>query len=193
PVTVTDPNALTGSSYTLSFGTNAAGDLTYTLAKDGTPATTQVFDPSKPISFDGLSVSITGTPAKGDQFTVQPSGFQSLFDTVDRFATALETAQDGASGRAAYQNIGNQTLQNLDQALGHILSVRAQIGGRLSALDNGRDANGAAVLNLQTTKSGIDDLDYASAVTALYQHLTALQAAEQSYAKIQGLSLFNYL
>lgn len=193
PVTVTDPNALAGSSYTLAFDTNASGALTYTLAKDGTPATTQIFNPGEPIRFDGLSVSIEGTPAKGDQFTVQPSGFQSLFDTVNRFATALETAQDGAGGQAAYQNIGNQTLQNLDQALDHILTLRAQIGGRLNALDSGRDANEAAVLNLQTTKSGVDDLDYASAITELYQHLIGLQAAQQSYAKIQGLSLFNYL
>lgn len=193
PATVTDPSALTGSSYTLTFDTNVAGDLTYTLSKDGTPATTQVFDPSQSIRFDGLSVSFDGIPAKGDQFTVQPSGFQSLFETVDRFATALETAQDGANGRTAYQNIGNQTLQNLDQALNHILNVRAQVGGRLNALDGGRNANDAAILNLQTAKSGIDDLDYASAVTELYQYLTGLQAAQQSYVKIQGLSLFNYL
>lgn len=193
PVTVTDPNALTDSSYTLSFDTNASGDLTYILAKDGAPATAQVFNPGEPIRFDGLSVSIEGMPAKGDQFTIQPSGFQSLFDTVNRFATALESAQDGATGEAAYQNVGNQTLQNLDQALDHILTMRAQVGGRLNALDNGQGANDAAVLNFQTTQSGIDDLDYASAVTELYQHLIGLQAAQQSYAKVQGLSLFNYL
>lgn len=193
PISITDPSALTGSSYTLTFDTDASGDLTYTLSTDGTPTTTQPYDASQPIRFDGLSVSLDGTPAKGDQFTVQPSGFQSLFDTVDRFATALESAEDGERGNAAFQNIGNQTLQNLDQALNQLLTIRAEVGGRLNALESGREANEAATLNLQAAKSAIDDLDYASAVTKLQQHLIGLQAAQQSYAKIQGLSLFNYL
>lgn len=193
PATISDPSALTNSTYTLSFGTNSSGNLTYTLAKDGTPVTTQVYDPSQAISFDGLSVTFDGTPAQGDQFTVQPSGSQSLFATVAQFASALQNAQDGASGRAAYQNIGNQTLQNLDQALNHVLTIRAQAGARLNALDSSQNANDAATLDLQTAKSGVDDLDYASAASQLNQHLLGLQAAQQSYAKIQGLSLFNYL
>lgn len=193
PISITDPGALTGSSYTLTFDTDLSGDLTYTLSQDGTPTTTQPYDSSQPIRFDGLSVSFDGTPAKGDQFSVTPSGFQSLFDTVERFATALESAEDGERGSAAFQNVGNQTLQNLDQALNQLLTIRAEVGGRLNALESGREANDAATLNLQAAKSAIDDLDYASAVSKLQQHLIGLQAAQQSFAKIQGLSLFNYL
>ncbi len=193
PVTVTDPGALTGSSYTVTFDIDGAGALTYTLSKDGTPTATQPYESSAPIRFDGLSVTLDGTPAKGDQFTIQSSGFASLFDTVDRFATALETAQDGPTGRTAYQNVGNQTLQNLDQALDHILTMRAEVGSRLNALDSSQEANEAALLNFQTTKSALDDLDYAKAITELSQRMLGLQAAQQSYAQIQELSLFNFL
>jgi len=36
-------------------------------------------------------------------------------------------------------------------------------------------------------------LDYAQAASRLNMQMTGLQAAQQSYVKVQGLSLFNYL
>ncbi len=41
--------------------------------------------------------------------------------------------------------------------------------------------------------SQIRDLDYADAITTLNIQLAGLQAAQQSYAKISNLNLFNYL
>jgi flagellar hook-associated protein 3 FlgL len=41
--------------------------------------------------------------------------------------------------------------------------------------------------------SDLRDLDYASAITKMNQQLVGLQAAQQSYARISQLSLFDYL
>jgi flagellar hook-associated protein 3 FlgL len=41
--------------------------------------------------------------------------------------------------------------------------------------------------------SDLRDLDYAQALTQMNQQLVGLQAAQLSYTKISGLSLFNYL
>jgi flagellar hook-associated protein 3 FlgL len=46
---------------------------------------------------------------------------------------------------------------------------------------------------LQTLAGKIGDLDYAEAASRLNEEMVALQAAQQSFAKIQGLSLFNYI
>ncbi len=48
-------------------------------------------------------------------------------------------------------------------------------------------------LQLQSSVSNLQDLDYAAAATTLQQQMTALQAAQQSFARIAGLSLFNYI
>jgi flagellar hook-associated protein 3 FlgL len=48
-------------------------------------------------------------------------------------------------------------------------------------------------LNYEQTLSGLQDLDYASAIAEYYQRQTALQAAQQSFMQIQGMNLFNYL
>jgi len=41
--------------------------------------------------------------------------------------------------------------------------------------------------------SDIQDLDYVKALTSLSQQQTTLQAAQQSFVKTAGLSLFNYI
>lgn len=192
---VTDAAVARTPVYDISFTETPAGDMEYTVT-DGSGATVAAnvaFAEGQAIQFDGLELRIDGRPADGDSFTLDRAGSASLFETVERFTEALENARPGTDGAAEFINVGNRTLENLDNATEHLLSIRAELGGRLNRLDQERDANEAAVLELQTTKSGIEDLDYAKAVSELNLSLTGLRAAQQSYTKIQGLSLFNYL
>ncbi|MDN5870100.1 MAG: flagellar hook-associated protein FlgL [Nitrococcus sp.] len=195
-VQVTDASAAASASvpYEIVFSENA-GQLSYdvTDAAGNTVVSNEAFESGDTIAVSGLSITIDGEPAVGDRFTIAESGYQSLFKTVDKLVDALERATDTAAGRAEFLNIGNRTLTDLDQALNHLLERRAELGGRLNALDSEREANEAAVLELKKAKSGIEDLNYAQAVTELKQRLVGLKAAQQSYAKVQGLSLFNYL
>jgi len=39
----------------------------------------------------------------------------------------------------------------------------------------------------------LQDLDYAEAISRLSLQTTALQAAQQTFARVQGLNLFNFL
>ncbi|MDX5385838.1 MAG: hypothetical protein LPK24_04815, partial [Marinobacter sp.] len=55
------------------------------------------------------------------------------------------------------------------------------------------DINENQILSLQKTLSGVEDLDYAEAISRFQQQLVTLQAAQQSFVKIQGLSLFNFI
>ena len=48
-------------------------------------------------------------------------------------------------------------------------------------------------LRIEEQVSELQDLDFAEAVSRLNLQSVALQAAQQAYVKIQGLSLFNYL
>ena len=49
------------------------------------------------------------------------------------------------------------------------------------------------VLQLKTSKSDVEDLDYTEAVTRMNRDELALQAAQSSFAKISQLSLFQLL
>ncbi|HAW19271.1 MAG TPA: flagellar hook-associated protein 3, partial [Flavobacteriales bacterium] len=87
----------------------------------------------------------------------------------------------------------SQSLSTLDQALEHLQSRRTIVGNRLQALDTRTNENADERLTLQTDISELEDIDFAEAVSRLNLQSTALQAAQQAYIKIQGLSLFNFL
>ena len=139
-----------------------------------------------------LSVTIDGQPAANDEFTVAPSGTQSVFATVSDLADAMERGVFDDASRAAMTNELNASLLNLDQALGNILDVRTQVGSRLAAIESQVDSNGATVLTMQSTLAEIRDLDYAEAISRLTAESTTLEAAQQTFIRTQQLSLFNY-
>jgi len=85
------------------------------------------------------------------------------------------------------------SLNDLDKALERMSTVQVSIGARLNTLDVQEGLNDAYIIDHKTIVSEIGDLDYAEAISQFNLQQTALQAAQQSYAKVQGLSLFNYL
>jgi flagellar hook-associated protein 3 FlgL len=176
---------------------DSTGELLYTVtdqAGDPMPGATGLpFKSGEAIRFAGLEVTITGTPAATDSFQVDRSRPRSLFKTVEELVTVLANAEDTtASGTNLHNRVG-QSLNNLDQAAENIFRVRAEIGARLHAIDTEIDSNENMVLELKSARSKIEDLDYAKAISEFNLQMVGLQSAQQSYVKIQGLSLFNYL
>ncbi|KAB7627191.1 flagellar hook-associated protein FlgL [Alkalilimnicola sp. S0819] len=183
------------SRYTVQMGEDAQGNTTYSVSRDGgafQPDPPALYEAGARIEVNGLSLTLEGEPAPGDRFTIEPSNDKSLFKVVEDLAKAFEFGGTG-SNEAAFQNLSNRGLNELDQVMERLLQVRAENGSRLSALERERDANGAAVLELERSRSETRDLDIAEAVSQMTLQLTGLQAAQQSYVKIQGLTLFNYL
>lgn len=84
-------------------------------------------------------------------------------------------------------------LDQIDTALGQILDVRSQIGARLNVVNSQDEVNQDFTLAIQETKSQVEDLDLAAAISEFNLQITALQAAQQAFIRVQGLSLFNEL
>jgi flagellar hook-associated protein 3 FlgL len=83
--------------------------------------------------------------------------------------------------------------QNIDNVLNNVLTVRASVGSRLKELDNlDSDGDNRNLLFAQTLSS-LTDLDYVSAISNMSQQTTTLDAAQKSFVKVTGLSLFNYI
>jgi flagellar hook-associated protein 3 FlgL len=88
--------------------------------------------------------------------------------------------------------LGN-VLTDLGYAQDSFLQAQTSIGTRLNALDDQESQNAKFVLDTQATLSQTQDLDYAQAFSNFQMQTVALQASQQAYAKVKGLSLFNYL
>lgn len=149
--------------------------------------------PGTSIVFRGYQATITGAPANGDTFTVTPAGTQDVFALVDRLVAALQTADTPAASGALRQNHFYAVLEDLGQAEAHLIDRRAASGARLSALDAAANERESALISTRTTLSGLRDLDYAEAVSRLSRESVALEAAQATFAKIQSMSLFNFL
>lgn len=116
-----------------------------------------------------------------------------LFDTVSDLATLLETpVTSGASASALNAGLASAN-QKLEQALDDVLAVRAGIGARLNEIDALESAGEGLAVQYQDTLSRLQDVDYARAISDLSQQQTQLEAAQQSFLRVSGLSLFDYL
>lgn len=195
PGTVTDPTLLTGHNYSVNF-TVAAGVTTYDIV-DTTTSTTlsagNAYASGQAISFDGMQFNVTGNPANGDAFSVAPSSNQSIFTTLKDLINVLNAPTITTQGKTALANGLGEANSNLSQALDNVLTVRASIGSRLKELDSLDSLGDDKDLQYSQTLSNLQDLDYSKAITQLTQQQVTLQAAQQSFLKISGLSLFNYL
>lgn len=142
----------------------------------------------------GVQFTVKGAPADGDTFAITPSTDQSLFLTMQKLIGALRTPVGTASYTTTeyVSEIGEQ-LANLDRSMDNIVRVQATVGARMLELESLGEAASDLDLQYETTLSDLQDLDYADAISKFAMQQTYLEAAQASFAKISGLSLFDYL
>ncbi|MDP2808788.1 MAG: flagellar hook-associated protein FlgL [Rhodocyclaceae bacterium] len=141
----------------------------------------------------GATVIVTGAPADGDAFTIKASTSQSLFKTLANLIGTLERSATGDAAQAKFAGDIGSALTNLDQADENILRVRTMIGSRLSEVDSLASVNEDLVLQYEQTLSGLQDLDYARAISDMQRKQLDLEAAQKSFMTTSKLSLFNYM
>ncbi len=199
----------TGDTVTGYFGSSLVGDgtdtvnntITFTneadsylvLDSSNNIETSGTYQDGAQISFNGIATDLTGTPNIGDSFTISPSANQDIFTILDNLATALEGGLSGASATALFHNAMNRVLADLEQAENKVLEVRGTVGSRLNVLDSQEGSNEDFIINLRASLSRIEDIDFAEAASRLNLELVGLEAAQQSYVRVQGLSLFNFI
>lgn len=193
--TVVNPALLPGDTYSLKF-TVSGGVTTYDVI-DVTTATTvssgNAYTSGGTITVAGMQVAVTGAPASGDTFGLAPSGAQSIFTTVQNLIATLKNPAGNATGNAKLQNGLDASLADIDQALDHVLTVRADAGASLRELDTLTNGNADQSLQYDQTLSRLQDLDYNQALSDFARQQVSLEAAQKSFAKVSSLSLFDYL
>ncbi len=145
------------------------------------------------INFNGTEVVISGEPQAGDEFQANASRRQDVFATLQVFIDALETDPSDPADQARFTQALDQTIGDVDNALTNILNTRTFIGTRQNSIETANIENEGAKIELQTTRSQIEDLDYAQAITQLQLQQTTLQAIQGAFSQVRGQSLFNFL
>jgi len=206
-VTVTDTAQVTGSTYQISNLMVAAGaspgqskltyDLVETLA-DGTrvpatgvtPTTGADYPTSAtriPISVGGLSLTLTGSPSASDRFTIEPKA--SVFSVMD---DAIRGIGGATTNNSVTQAVG-QALHNMDISLANISAVRGQAGELLNRADRISDLQKNRSVQVEADRARAEDLDMIQGLADFNKQENGYSVALQTYAKVQQLSLFDYI
>ena len=189
---VSDPSALTGADYTIDFSV-AAGATTYSVLKNGLP-TAVVNAPyvsGQAITIDGMTVSVSGAPANGDQFQIAPSTpTLGVFGALDSAIAGLRTPGRTDSQIAQANADG---LRDIDSVMANLQAARTAAGAVLNRIDSESDRLDAQKLASTTERSNAEDVDMVHAISDFQSRQTGYDAALKSYAMVQHLSLFQYV
>ena len=208
--TITDQAALTADVYTITIdnvtlgSTPKTGIATYTIK--GSPSgysvtnTTAEFNYNLPISLPvpdpaqtgqtgipGVSLQLKGDIRIGDTFTLKPE--VSVFSVLDSAIRDIGNAPDNGSVPQAV----NQALTNIDISLERVSAVRGQAGDLLNRADRIASSQEKRNIQLEADRSRAEDLDMIKGISDFNNQQTGYSAALQTYAKIQKMSLFDFI
>jgi flagellar hook-associated protein 3 FlgL len=107
-----------------------------------------------------------------------------FFEAFDDIIDAVKSSDNARMQRANGE---------VDQMLNGLTLAQANIGSDQAILDRQSTIAEDTLITLKQALSGVQDLDYAKAITAMNKQMMSLEAAQSSFAKVSQLSLFNYL
>jgi flagellar hook-associated protein 3 FlgL len=127
---------------------------------------------------------------------------------TDAFVPVSRLDQDGSTVGVGFFKVMDDLIaglndvngENIRRGVGELDTLQtgvslslAQVGTNLNVVDQQTAVIEDTTLNLKTTLSSIEDLDFASAITKMNQQMMSLEAAQSSFAKISQLNLFDYI
>lgn len=178
-----------GGAYDIAFSVDAQGVATYSV--NGGAA--QNYEAGQSIRFGGLSITLDGTPADGDSIHLDQAQNMNtdLFRTFEKALAVLEQPAGSDTARAARANTLSNVLREFDNSLDNVLTTRASVGARMNELDVVDSVSDNRSLNYKEKLSGLVDLDYVSAIAEYSLRQIGLQAAQQAFIDIKGMTLFD--
>lgn len=135
----------------------------------------------------GRIVTLTGAPTAGDTINIEPQ--PSIFSVLDDAIRDI----GGATTNAAAAKAVSQALKNIDIGANRVSAVRGQAGELLNRADRISENQEKRAIQVEADRSRAEDLDMVKGFSDFQNQQTGYQAALQSYAQVQKLSLFNYI
>lgn len=185
---------------TINFNTGAG---TYSVTdKNGAPVfsgnpatalTNVAYQQGDAIEFEGVRLVIDN-PADGALVLGTEEQRENVLNMVHNLAASLlSTNTVDAEGNNKLDEAVDRALLLMEGIQNKNIEARGSIGGRINALDHQQDVNEDFLLFTKEARSSFEDLDYNEALSEFALQQTAMNAAYASFAKIQELSLFNFI
>jgi flagellar hook-associated protein 3 FlgL len=168
-------------SNTQPFSQIAAPGGGFTYDGDGSQRNIQI-GMDRTIADGNPGESVFGIPTGAPPASGPSPGLDNIFEAIDKFTSDLRNNDPQAT-----------SMDDISSAMDRIINAQSSTGLRLSILDQQEGINSDYVFHAETARSGIEDIDYAEAISKFNVQTLALQAAQQAFTQVQKLSLFNLM
>ncbi|WP_144209975.1 flagellar hook-associated protein FlgL [Shewanella donghaensis] len=189
---IVDPSTYVEDTYTFNFVANGSDvDLNILDSNGAVVSTVPNFDPSTPVSFNGIEVQLSGEPVAGDSFTMEPQATVSILDELNSAIALLEDPDlaDTPEGNSKLA----QLLNSIDSGQKQVSVGRSVAGNSLKGLESIETNHAEEKIVNGSALSMLEDLDYAAAITEFEKQQLALNAVSSVFAKVGSISLFDYI
>lgn len=138
---------------------------------------------------DGSKASIRASDQLqvGYGVTADEPGFEKLVRALQLVRTADPSDEAQITSRL------DQALGLAEEAVSEIPEIRSRIGAARNALESENVRHEESLLYAEQTIGDIENVDVTEAITRLSAHQTTLQASFAALARLQSLSLTDYL
>jgi len=169
-----------------------------------TPIKVGIYDNRNVDKFAGDSTGTTPATKQGDgslwSFSANngveiDSPSVDIFDDLDRMIEAVRSGQYRADSEGEHpRNSGIQgAIERIDHIADHVSKIHTKVGAQSAALADTNTRASIMEVNVKTVKADITNADYGETYMNLMQKMMSYQAMLQSVAKINQLSLLNYM
>jgi flagellar hook-associated protein 1 FlgK len=157
---VTDPSTWTSGTYTVTF---SAGNAYTVTNSSGTNVATGNYTSGDPIDFNGIQLTLTGSPASGDTFTVSPNSTSNTGDNSNLYAMinalSASSLDDGTT--------------SVNDAANNIVS---QVGTVTQQAQNNATTQQTANQNATTNLNNVSGVNLDQQAATMLQYQQAYQA-----------------
>ncbi len=157
---------------TLTFNA-AAGTFDANGTGTGLPALGVAYTPGQPISYNGWSLTLTGTPVTGDTMTVQA-------------ATPGYTTTNSGNA-AAIMNLRDKALFDGAPLTDGYAAAIAQVGIRAQSAQFAASVSTSIASNAETARAGVSGVNLDEEAAKLLQYQQAYQAAAKMMSIAQSI------
>lgn len=180
------PNPAGSNDYSLVLGTG-----TYQIQDNaGNVLDSGNYTQGEPIEFKGLEFEVDGNAGDSLNFSLDAPNKKNILNALDELVGVINSSENLSD---AYSDKVQTTLYSISQAQQNLGQARSEIGGKVNVLDSVALSNEDQDINIREAKANVSEVDLAEAITELQKQEVAFQVSSQTFTRLSGLSLFNYL
>jgi flagellar hook-associated protein 3 FlgL len=183
-----DTSTPANNEYQISI--TSADEVTISNVGTGDVIGTETFVSGTPFNFEGIDFTIEGVVGDTVNFTLQTPEKKNIAETLNDFYISLS---DEYISDDDYEEAIRDALVGVDNSLESIADSISILGSKMNTAQSVLESNLDIEIAHKTARAEIQEVDYAEAVSELSKQEAALQAAQATFAKVTGLSLFDYI